>query len=415
MSSLSHFISNFLKNKGHFVFLSFLIAKICGFATSIILIRLLTKENFGVLSIVLSLLVIFMPLSGFGAPQALLRFGVLTPTNKAKNNLSRYLLSLGFWRELILVGIFLFASVFYLKKYDYILIIFFAGAFRLVGYYFVLHIQSYYRIINRNQVFSIINNVVNIAALISTIVFTYFLGFYGYLISFAFVPFLSLLWLKKNMWKGEVSKPENSQAIKEYGIFTSITALTSEAIFALDLLLLSVWMNESAVADYKVAILLPANVTFLATSFLQTDFPQIAKNHLSKSYLTNYIKNYLKIFIPICISILVVFYFGGSFIMNLLFGEKYHGNSIVMLILMLGFTVGMLCFNLFGNMLPAVGKVRVNTYVSIISLILLFSLSYYLTPKFGIEGMAISMTSTIILSGIIYAAAFFRYLQKLKN
>lgn len=415
MNSLSHFISNFFKNKGHFVFLSFLIAKICGFATSIILIRLLSKEDFGILNIVLSLMVIFLPLSGFGGPQGLLRFGVLLPNKKAKNNLSRYLFSLGFWQELVLVVIFLAVSVLYLEKYEYIFFIFVAAAFRLLGYYFVSFIQSYYRINNRNQVFSIISNVVNIIGLISTVILTYLFGFKGYLISFAFVPFLSLIWLKKNMWKGVVTKPENSKSIKEYGVFTSITALSSEALFAFDMLLLSVWMNESAVADYKVAILLPANVTFLATSFMQTDFPQIAKNHLDKAYLVNYIKNYLKIFIPICIIILVVFYFGGSFIMNLLFGEKYHGNSMVMFILMIGFTLGMLCFNLFGNMLPAVGKVRVNTYVSVISLLLLFSLSYFLTPKFGIEGMAMSMATTLVFTGIIYAIVFFRYLQKLKN
>ena len=75
MGSLSDFLRNFLKNKGHFVFGSLLVAKICGFVGSLIIIRLLSENDFGLISIVASLSAVFLAFSGFGSQQILLRYG----------------------------------------------------------------------------------------------------------------------------------------------------------------------------------------------------------------------------------------------------------------------------------------------------------------------------------------------------
>ena len=229
----------------------------------------------------------------------------------------------------------------------------------------------------------------------------------------ALIPYLSLFWLKKEMFSAKRIVYDNKKEIWRFGIFTAATSVISETLFSLDVMLLGFLMNENAVANYKVAILLPSNITVLAISFMQSDYPLLSKNYQNKNFLITYIKNYYKIFIPICILILGFFYFFKDLLLKVFFGTNYSDNSNLMMILLLGFTFGMLSRNLFGNLLPAVGKIEVNTWVSILSLIILCVTAYFLVNTFGILGMGISLSLVLIWEGLAYLTFFGNYLKKL--
>jgi O-antigen/teichoic acid export membrane protein len=192
-----------------------------------------------------------------------------------------------------------------------------------------------------------------------------------------------------------------------------MTSLTSDALYSLDILLLGFMLNENAVANYRIAILIPSNIIFLATSFLQSDFPILSKNFKDKKFLQSYVINFNKFFFPICLGILVFFYLFKKYIIILFFGEAYVENTTLLMILSVGFTLGMLTRNLYGNLLPAVGKIEVNTWLSIGSLLFLAVLAYILVPVYGVIGMGIAMTATLLISGLGYLFFFFSYLRKL--
>ena len=163
------------------------------------------------------------------------------------------------------------------------------------------------------------------------------------LIAIAFTPFISLLWFKKENLKPITDTFSfNKKEIWNYGFHASGTALLSDALFSADVLLLSFLMNETAVANYKVAILIPANITFLALTFMQSDFPMLAKNYQNRNFLWNYIKNYYKIFIPISALIFVIGVIFKSEILHLFFSAKYSDNSLLFSILLGGFCLNML-------------------------------------------------------------------------
>ncbi|SHK10392.1 oligosaccharide flippase family protein [Epilithonimonas mollis] len=412
MNSLKEFLSNFLKNKGHHVFLSFLIAKICGFLGSIVIIRLLPENEYGILSIVMSVYAIFLPFSGLGSNQILLRYGSISQ-NENKQRLSSYLFYKGLFYEILLVLIFIVFSLFYENKYDSIFIIFLFCGIRLMGFYLSNHIQTYYRITGKNNVFANVNNAINIGGFIILLVFTYFWKFYGYLIAMSIIPYLSLFWLKKAMFSAKNSQPVDKKEMWRFGIFTAATSVISETLFSLDVILLGILMNENAVANYKVAILLPSNIPFLVISFMQSDYPLLSKNYRNKAFLVSYIRNYYKIFIPICFGIFVFFYFFKDFLLTFFFGANYVENSNLMMILLLGFTFGMLSRNLFGNLLPAVGKIEVNTWISALSLLLLCIVSYFAVASFGVVGMGISLAGMLVWEGLAYMFFFRNYLNKL--
>ena len=415
MKSLQSFISDFFKNKGQHVFLSLFIAKVCAFLGSLFIIRILPESEFGTITIVASVFAIFMPFSGFGSQQSLLRFGSMSDDLSEKKALSKYLLKQGFLYQILLSVLFLSTSLFYVKKYEDIFLLFLLFTIRLVGSFYYNHLQSEFRIFGNNRDFAKVTNVVNISGVILLLMFSYFFGLMGYLLAIAITPFIAFFWFKKEKYLSEMEVFSFSKKeIKNYGLYAAGTALLGDMLFSADVLLLSFLMNETAVANYKVALLIPANITFLALTFMQSDFPVLAKNYKNKNFLKDYIFNYYKIFIPISIIIFGLGFLFKEEILALFFSAKYSDNYWSFSILLGGFCLNMLLRNLYGNLLSAVGMMKMNTIISIFTLILLVIFSFIFVTRFGVEGMAISLFLSMGISGLLLFFSFFLYWRDLK-
>ena len=239
---------------------------------------------------------------------------------------------------------------------------------RLIGFYFFNHLQSELRIFGKNAEFARLNNTVNISGVILLLALSYFWGLQGYLTALAATPFLAFFWFKRDHLTNITETFSfNKKEIWNYGLHASGTALLSDTLFSADVLLLSFLMNENAVADYKVAILIPANITFLALTFMQSDFPVLAKNYQNRAFLTHYILNYYKLFIPLAFVIFLIGFIFKFDILSLFFSRKYADNSLDFIILLAGFCMNMLLRNLYGNLLSAVGKMKMNTIIAVMT------------------------------------------------
>lgn len=296
MKSLKEFLYSFWENSGHLVFLSLLISKICAFITSLILIRWMPVGEFGSITLVFSIFSLFAPFSGLGSSQSLLRFGSIKNKTEDQYRLSAYLFKQGFVYHIGISVLFLAISIFYIQKIEDAFYIFLFFFIRLIGIFFHNHLQSEQRIIGNNRIFANINNAVNLGGLLLTAVLTYLFQLYGYLVAMAIAPFLSMFWLKFSTLKKHTDFNFNKKEIWNYALHSSGTAVLSDALFALDILILGWLMSEQGVAHYKVAIILPANITFLSLVFMQSDFPKLAKNYDNRTFLKNYIFNYYKLF-----------------------------------------------------------------------------------------------------------------------
>ncbi|MCZ2083795.1 MAG: polysaccharide biosynthesis protein, partial [Flavobacteriales bacterium] len=362
-----------------------------------------------------SVFAIFMPFSGFGSQQSLLRFGSISDNLEEKKTLSNYLLKQGFIYQLLLSGLFLLISLFYVNKYEDIFCIFLLFTIRLVGFYFLNHIQSEFRILGNNRGFARITNTVNVSGVLLLLVLSYYFGLKGYLVAIAITPFIAFFWFKKEYLFSVVENFSfTKKEIWNYGLHAAGTALLSDTLFSADVLLLSFLMNETAVANYKVAILIPANITFLALTFMQSDFPILAKNYRNKNFLTSYITNYYKIFIPVAVGIFLMGFIFKTEILHVFFSERYADNSWVFAILLAGFALNMLLRNLYGNLLSAVGLMKMNTSISILTLIVLVIFSFVFVQKFGIEGMAFSLSLSMLIGGFLLLFSFYLYWKDLK-
>lgn len=415
MNKLINFLKDFYKNDGLSVFVSFFLQKVSAFASTLIVVRLLTPEEFGLLSIVPAIFVIFSSFTGLGLPVALLRYGSLLQHEKDKRKFAKQILKKSISSQLLLTMIFMGTTIFFIEKYQYIFIIFISFGIRFFGSVFLLHLQVFHRILFENKQFARLTNYNSFIGLGSVALGTYFYGFYGYLVAMALAPYFVILFYKRNHFLEEdYSSYFSFKEVWNYARHAAFTNLGSELLFAMDILLLSSLLSETYVASYKVAILIPANMVFLVQSLVQSDYPKISSKNQDYHFLKNYIIQFYKIFVPICFVIVLLGYFFREDIICLFFGERYVGVSEMFVVFLFAFSVNMLFRVLFGNMLSAIGKMNFVTYITLFSVVVLVIFAFAWVPKYGMMGMAYSMFLALLFCGIAKAIMFMRELKKLK-
>lgn len=417
MRNLKLFLKDFFQNKGFLVFLSILIEKVVGLLNTIFVVRMISEEDYGLITIIASLFGVFITLNGFGAIQGLLRYGALEKDENNRNQLSNYIFKQGLKRHLLLIVLFFILACFYEFKYYNIWIVVAFFSIRMLGYYLYAFILNYYRVHNLNDKFAKISIFINSLGLLLAIVFTYCFGKYGYLFGLSITPWLALFFYKKTIFSSVLFtlKEFNKKEFWKYSINSSATYFLSELLFMIDVFLIGFLLNEKAVANYKVAIILPMNLMFIPLIFMQTDYPKIVSNSRNIAYLKFYIRNYYKLFIPLSLFIVLIGFMLKDWILPFIFGADYNENGWIFFIILIAVAFNMCFRNLYGNLLSAVGLANKNTRVAFLSLIIMLLLGYVLIQLFGNLGAAIALAVTFMIMGFYSAYIFYQYLHKLEN
>ena len=417
MNSFVNFLKDFFKNRGLIVFSAFIIEKLVMLINTIFIVKMISQEEFGRVTLIASVLAFFVPLSGFGTFSMLMKFGSEQKSEVDKLRLSQEIFRKGLRNQFILALGFILISSIYTLKFEHLTWIIAMYAVRLIGVFLQAHLTITHRINGKNEKFATINIIVNIVGLIGTFILTYFFGVIGYVISLAIAPFISLFFYNKSIVEKSIQTIQNLDWKKmwRYGWMESVAYFASELLFSIDIAMIALFMTDKDISLYKVAIILPLNLIFIPSMLFQTDMPRIIQNSKNKAFLKQYILNYYRLFIPLSIVIITVSYFLKDWLIKLFFNETYLQGSKVFFISTLAVVATMLTRVVFINLNSAIGQANWNVRISIISIIFLIIFDLIFIPKYGIEGAAIGMMLTFTLIGIYSAYLFFNYLNTLKS
>ncbi len=416
MKDLLKFFKDFRSNQGVLVMISMLVSKLSLFLTQIIVIRLLPKEEFGILVYFISIMTFFLPIVGAGTYQGLIRFGAILPTENQKFTLTNYALRYGFLGQIIITCIFIIVCVWLSHQTHSLFPITLFLSIRLFGYFLLNIIQAQFRAQYNNKAFAHSTLIFNTFSFIITIIFTYFFQFYGYLIALAFSPFVILFFFSKNIFS--YSKKIQSfdyNAFWKFNFNASLALLISDFVFVLDIWLAEYFLNSVEVAEYRVLAILPFNLWLLPQIFLQTDYPKLCNKHLDKNYIKNYIKNYHYIFLIMGIITLIFIYLTKDILVTLIFGKQYFGGNLFFL-LVISVVFSWFTKTLYSNLLGAIGKINWNLYLGIFSVLILAVGGFVLIPMFQFAGLVYSVCISLLLSSILFVLIFYiLYPKVLKN
>lgn len=387
---------------------SSILNKIMQFCSGIFIVRVLSKEEFGIFTYAQNLLAFFLLINGLGISSGFLQYGSRNSDNEdLKNSIARYSLNYGVKINFLISILIVIYSVFGNFKVEEARLIFRLMLFFPIIALVIEMIQIYLRINLKNKEMAQISNLNTFFNLIGMLIGGYIYGVMGLIIGKYIGNLISLF----NCWKylkNILSKPvlNISQELKKNIIKFSIVVVfndgISQLLYIIDIFLIGIIIaDKNTIASYKTATLIPFALNFIPLSVMTYLYPYIVKNIENKIVLRKYLKQLLVYLGGINLIISVVSILFSHLIIKIIFGMNYLDSKDIFIILSIGYFIAGTFRIPFGNMLAAMGKLKCNFYTTLFSGILNIVLDIIFIKKYGSIGAAIATVSIFIFSSIL--------------
>lgn len=402
-----------LLNGGFFhIFVGNTLIKMIAFVSSVVVVRLVNKNDYAYLTYADNLYNYVISFAGLGMSSAILKYCATAKSQEEDKAYFMFALKYGTLFEavlsLVVVLYVTFAAIPFpeTKVIVYILVLY--PALNNI----INTILNYLRAHGENKMYA------NAAVLQTGIVFIFsvvlvlVIGINGIALArylaIAVAIFCTIKILKKNMKYISASKLDRSQVKAFMGMSIS---LTISNIFSLIMpinemtLVNSLLHNEVITANYKIAIMIPSQLTFITQSIVVYYFTVVAKmeNRREVWKLTK------KVGLVSAALIFVVCAFGAllsPYIIRIVYGSRYEDAIGLSMVFWGVYSLNAAVRMVPMNFLPAIGETKFNAIMAIVSCVIHLVFTYIGIVKFGIWGAGISTAIVYVLSGIGYWICF---------
>ena len=391
------------------MFFASLFSKLLSLLASGIALQFIDNTALGIVLFSYNIILFFLPISGLGLSQSLIRFSALSNDAEDRNSIFLYVLKYGLLSSIGMILLLIISSLFipFDFKDGHFYMIFLS--FLIIPNFLLEIIKAQLRLNHDNKNFAYSDFLYSIIFVLSITVLTYYLKEIGYIIALLITPLLTSLFFIKKL-KVNVKKikriPELNFAFWKYGFFASLSNVITQLLFVIDILLIGYLIKDpEMITNYRYISLIPFSLLFLPRVFINTDFVTFTEKIYDKNYILEYIKSYMLLFLIISVSLIIGSYFFGSLVLRLL-DDSFAIYGSIFFILMVGIS-GILIFRgLFGNLLSSIGKANINYYIASGALLFNIISNYYLIPLYGIKGAAITSAILMWVTGVTSAICF---------
>jgi hypothetical protein len=391
--------------------------KFVTFFGSIVVVRILSKEEYGLLGYIENIYSYALIIAGMGLSNAALRYVVISPPER-KRYFQEYIVSHSMIRNIIITG-FIIVVNFFIDYPDN----FKEAKLWIPVFALLIPLQdcvndSLYslRALFLNKKYAFFSVLVSSILIIGRIVGAYGCGikgvaWSGVIINMLFCILLVLYTFSLFPSKGKISL--NRKEVREINIYSFQYMITNGlwAMFLLnDIFILGIFCNNpNIVADYKVAYVLPGNISIFANAIAVFVCPYFTKNEKNLSWIKdNYKKVYLvTTFVAILIvSFIIIF---AKPLIQLLYGVQYINVIPLMRILLVAAFLNAGLRYITASILAAMGMIKYNMIISFIGILLQIFLDVILVQKFQEYGVAVS---SCIVYGFMACTLFIIFYKK---
>jgi len=410
------YIKNFLNRSGSYVFLATILGRVLSFIASWIALKFIENDALGVVLFAYNIILFVIPLSGFGLHQSLIRYGSLAKSSEDKDSILAYVFKKGIVACLVLITIVISISLFINFKFENTLFYVVLLSFTIIPSYLLEIIRAQFRLQHNNKSFAFTEGVHSIILLLSVLVLSYLYKELGYAIALLLTPLLtSIIFFKSlniNNLIYKKTKVINFQFWK-YGFFASLSNVVTQLLFVIDILLIGfILSNTEMVTNYRYVSIIPFSLLFLPRVFIATDFVAFTEKIYDAQYIFKYIKSYVLFFTVVSILVLLFSWLFSVEILGLL-DKEFTQFSDTFIILMIGICGIFILRGLFGNLLSSIGKAHLNYYIATLALVINICANFYLIPKYGIKGAAITSAILMWFTGLLSYLLFIKLYKKL--
>jgi O-antigen/teichoic acid export membrane protein len=388
------------------------------FGSSVVLVRFLNKNDFGIWSYAMNILNFFLLARGLGIEYGITYYGSRTEDIEKKQKYLLFGLKFGLLFD---IGLALILLIF-----THIVSLPVAGTNQVLKYLIFLPLlvtifelfSGFFRAQLKNNHYSVLTVGNTLLCLVGYIIGARFFFISGVIaarnVAFVFTVVLGIF-LVRSLWKPiqeyVLEKKEKIKILK-YSLVSALNGYASQILYLIDIFLIGIIIADSTiVADYRTATLIPFGLSFIPTSLMTFGYPYFVRwsKDLQK-FKRNYLYLIRALFI-LNILICVFLFIFTRFVIRLFFGTAYLDVVVPFRILTIGYLISGTLRVPNGNLIASLGKVRVNLYVSTISGALNIGLDIILIYLLGSVGAAIATVSIFAISTIITTVYLHKILQ----
>ena len=413
-----------LKETGFFsIFLSDVLAKVVVFLGGIVVVRILSQNDYGIYSYAINAFNMLFILNDFGASNAALQNITEQKDNKKKQQaILKYSIKMGIIGSLISGTLILLSPLFYpyeIEEAKYLTpMLCLVPLLTVVMTLFTILLRANFE----NKKYAILNLTQTVASYAFLIPMSYIWGIKGAILSRYFYIivtiilgiFLTRRLRIKTSKENQLTKSEKKSFTK-YALVTQVNNTIGSLLIYIDTFMIGLLIaTPESVALYKVASTIPAALAFLPNCVMVYVIPYFVLNNKNQKWLKDKYSKLIKFGILGYGLFSLVLIAGSKFIINTLYTPEYSEAVLPFIILMIGFFFSATFKIPTNNILFAMRKMRFKLVITISSVILNIILNVSFINHFGITGAAITTTLINIFSSVLGVWYTNRTLKKMK-
>ncbi|MGO5221938.1 lipopolysaccharide biosynthesis protein [Bacillota bacterium LCP21S3_D9] len=407
------------------IFGSSVINKIIAFMSSVVLVRILTKAEYGVFTYAWNIYSIILIFNGMGIESGVLQVSSEhSGDTEFGDRASNYGIRYGVKFDLILVAIILLIGLFAPLKIEASREILCMLCLLPMSQILFQMTTTYLRAQKRNQEFARLT-VLNTALIFVVSAGCAFIfrekglvfGYYAaYLSSFA-VGFL--IYHVRIFNNSESLEDRERKGLLKIAAISMVNSGLSQLMYLLDVFVLGIVdPQETLLASYKVATMIPSALAFIPLALITYLYPYFAEQRGDGNWCLKRYKQILLGLGGLNLVISGILFAGAPLIIRLLFGEQYLDAVPVFRILSVNYFFSGTFRILSGNLLVTQRKLKFNLFVAIVSSLTNVVADYFFIQWWGSIGAALATVLVVFVSSVLsttYLIYTFRHNQKTSN
>lgn len=393
--------------------------KVLSVLLSFILVRILSKADYGAYAYAYNIVSFFVMLNGFGAAPAVLQICSELHDNIAKSDaIFRY----GYERGFVIDACFIFV----LAGAGILLPLTIEGSGLLLLVYcvypltvFLFEIKMVFlraRFMNKQYAFS--TNIQTVLLVIFSLLGAFLFQAVGLVVGQILAYLFAYIYLSARYPLNRSPKyrllASDKKDFWHISILSAFNEFLSRALSLIGTLLVG-WLlaDNDAVATYQIATLIPFSLLFIPTTVMTYAYAYFARHiHDREWTIRNYIKLTLGCIAAMGFITLVIIAFAEPLVI-LLFGETYRDSAHLLQILMIGFFVQSSIRVPAANLLVTQRKLEASSVVGLLTISFSVLANIILISNCSLYGAAMAYDATIILGALLCSGLYIRALIRM--
>lgn len=404
-----------LKRNGMFsIVMASIVNKVIALILSVIIVRIISKFEYGLYSEAFNTCSLFLIFSGLGVKNGVLQFCCEERTIQSKYVLYKFGLFFGVAvNMLITILIFVYAILSGMSTIESQKLLFFMLSMPIINFtneYGLVWLRTRLE----NKQFARATNIQSIFNLLLSVSGAWTFGVEGYIIGQVAATgvssfYIFLLGGRFNQWKSIINSGDNfryldseKKKLLKFSLTCTITNALSSLLVYLDVFLLGKMFQDPLIlAAYKASSTIPEAAKFLTSTIIICIYPVFVRNSANTKWLTQSIKKMTFGLMIFNGAITCCLYFGADLIVRTIYGSQYLDAVPVFKLLSISFFFATVVRIPFGNILLMLREEKFNFLLAAISGTLNIVLDIVLIQKYGSVGAAVATMLVVIISGLL--------------